>query len=110
MELLILLPKKAQLRSKTASSNTTQKVEVFLKGGKQHSSVLAVTSQSLRSHFAVTSQLLYNAVTTLRGHQGYYGHYGHHGHYAVTTVLRSQKEHIFETEKLNFVPKRTLLL
>ena len=35
MGLLILLPKKAQLRSKTASSSTTQKVEVFLKGEKR---------------------------------------------------------------------------
>ena len=33
--LFILLPKKAQLRSKTASSSTTQKVEVFLKGQKK---------------------------------------------------------------------------
>ena len=32
---LILLPKKAQLRSKTASSSTTQKVEVLLKGEKR---------------------------------------------------------------------------
>ena len=85
--------KTAQLRSKTASST-------------QHNSVLVVTSRSLRGHFAVTSrsQRGHNAVTTrsLRGH---------YGHYAVTTrslrSLRSQKKHIFETEKtLNFAPKR----
>ena len=35
MGLLILLPKKAQFRSKTASSSTTLKVEVFLKGEKR---------------------------------------------------------------------------
>ena len=83
--------KTAQLRSKIAFST-------------QHNSVFVVTSRSLRGHFAVTSRLQrghYAVTTALRGH------------YAVTTVttrsprsLRSQKEHIFETETtLNFVPK-----
>ena len=81
-------PKKtAQLRSKTASSSTTQKVEVFLKGEKRLNfapkqplqfstlcsrSYFAVTSWLLRSHFAVTTWLL-------RGRYGYY---------AVSTRLR----------------------
>ena len=85
--------KTAQLRSKTASSSTTQKVEVFLKGEKGSTSLqnclfdsaqlcsrsyFAVTSQSLRSHFAVTTR-------SLRGH---------YGHYAVTTrSLRSLRSH-----------------
>ena len=61
----------------------------------------AVTSWSLRSHFAVTSR----SPRSLRGHYGYY---------AVTTVttrstVTSKKEHMFEAEKtLNFAPKRTI--
>ena len=111
--------KTTQLRSKTASSSTTQKVEVVLKGEKtaqlrsktassiQHNSVLVVTLQSLRGYFAVTSRLHRGcyavAMVTTRSLRGFYGRYGHYGHYAV-------RKSIFETEKtLNFVPKRTLL-
>ena len=93
MGLFLKSGKTAQLRSKTASSSTTQKVEVFLKGEKGSTSLqnclfdsaqlcsrsyFAVTSQSLRSHFAVTTR-------SLRGH---------YGHYAVTTrSLRSLRSH-----------------
>ena len=40
-------------------------------------------------------------MVTTRSLRGYYGHYA--------VLLRSQKEHIFETEKtLNFAPKQTI--
>ena len=72
--------KTAQLRSKTASST-------------QYNSVLVVTSQSLRGHFAVTSRSHrgHNAVTTVTTRSLR----GHYGHYAVTTVTtRSERAHI----------------
>ena len=110
MGLLILLPKKAQLRSKTASSSTTQKVEVFLKGEKGSTSLqnclfdsaqlcsrgyFAVTSRLLRGHFALTTR-------SLRGHCGHYAVTtrslrslrGHYGHYAV------RKSHIRDSTSL----------
>ena len=111
--------KTAQLRSKTASSSTTLKVEVFLKGEKRlnfapkqplrRSTTLFLWSQ--RGHYAVTTR-------SLRSLRSHYGHYAVttrslRGHYTVTTrslrSLRGQKEHMFEAEKtLNFAPKRTI--
>ena len=125
MGLLILLPKKAQLRSKTASSSTTQKVEVFLKGEKGSTSLqnclfdsaqlcsrgyFAVTSWLLRGHFALTTR-------SLRGHCGHYAVTtrslrGHYGHYAVTTVTTRSEKVIFETQlrsKTDYLIKKLLL-
>ena len=109
MSLFLKGRKTAQLRSKTASSSTTQKVEVFLKGEKRLNfapkqplrfstlcsrSYFAVTSWLLRSHFAVTTWLL-------RGRYGYYAVStrllrslcGHYGYYAVrkSTYSRLRK-------------------
>ena len=94
--------KTAQLRSKTASSSTTLKVEVFQKVEKRlnfapkqplflwslrgHYGHYAVTTRSLRSlrghygHYAVTTQSL-RSLRSLRGH---------YGHYAVRKSTRSR--------------------
>ena len=87
MSLFLKGRKTTQLRSKTASSSTTQKSRSVSKRRKtaqlrsktvssiQHNSVLVVTSQSLRGYFAVTSR-------------------SQRGHYAVTTrSLRSPRSH-----------------
>ena len=101
--------KTTQLRSKTASSSTTQKVEVLLKSKNGSTSLqnslfdsaqlcsrsyFAVTSWLLRSHFAVTTWLL-------RSRYGYYAVFtrllrslcGHYGYYAVrkSTYSRLRK-------------------
>ena len=117
MSLFLKGRKTTQLRSKTASSSTTQKVEVFLKAKKrlnfapklpfsfQHNSVLVVTSQSLRGYFAVTSRLQRGcdavAMGTTRSLRGHNGHYRSLGYYAVKNTYSRLRT-------LNFAPKQTL--
>ena len=113
--------KTAQLRSKTASSSTTLKVEVFQKAkkrlnfapkqplraqlGKSRSVSGRRKTAQLRSKTASSSTSV--LVVTTRSLRSLRGHYavttvttrslrslrGHYGHYAVTTrTLRGQKE------------------
>ena len=84
VELFLEGGKTSQLRSKTASSSTTLKVEVFLEGGK--------TSQ-LRSKTASSSTTLF--LWSLHGHYAVTTRSlrGHYGHYAVTTVTTSLRGH-----------------